>query len=94
MRRQSARWALRALVAATSTFVAGGALADSAPPLLFVPTEAPPVAAGPGLPMAPVAPFGPSPAPRVVLFPPFKVARPSDIPLPKPTKGLALAFDW
>jgi hypothetical protein len=44
--------------------------------------------------MAPVAPFGPSPAPRVVLFPPFKVARPSDIPLPKPTKGLALAFDW
>jgi hypothetical protein len=71
---------------------AGQARADSAPALLLVPVEAAPGA--PLLQPMRIQPFGPSPAPRVVLFPPMRIARPSDIPPPKPTKGLALTFDW
>jgi len=39
-------------------------------------------------------PFGAAPAPRLVLFPCMQVTRPADVPPPKPTKGLGLAFDW
>jgi hypothetical protein len=59
---------------------------------LFRPLEAPPTNAP--VAAARITPFGPSPAPRIVLFPVMRVTRPSDIPPPKPTKGLGLVFDW
>jgi hypothetical protein len=31
---------------------------------------------------------------RMTLFPPIRIVRPADIPPPKPTKGLAIVFDW
>ncbi len=55
----------------------------------FAPTGAPERPAPPR-----VEPFGAAPAPRVALFPVLQVTRPLDIPPPKPTKGLALVFDW
>jgi hypothetical protein len=32
--------------------------------------------------------------PKVILCPPMRILRPSDIPVPKPTKGLGLSFQW
>jgi hypothetical protein len=32
--------------------------------------------------------------PTVILCPPMRILRPSDIPVPKPTKGLGLSFQW
>jgi hypothetical protein len=80
-------------VLATVT-IASRARADAAPASLFSPTESTPSSAAvPAQPVR-VTPFGPSPAPRVVLFPVMRTARPADVPPPKPTKGLALVFDW
>jgi len=71
------------------------ARADLAPPTLFAPTESAVPPEGPATAARPpIMPFGPSPAPRVVLFPVMRIVRPADIPPPKPTKGLALVFDW
>jgi hypothetical protein len=32
--------------------------------------------------------------PKVILCPPMHILRPSDIPVPKATKGLGLSFQW
>jgi len=68
------------------------ARADATIVNFFLPLEAP----APALPTTPakLMPFGPSPAPRVALFTSIRVARPADIPPPKPAKGLSLVFDW
>ncbi len=79
------------LIAVTSASLAR---ADAPPAALFTATESASAPAVGLMQSARVTPFGPSPAPRVVLFPVMRVVRPTDIPPPKPTKGLALVFDW
>jgi hypothetical protein len=75
--------------------VPAGARADSAPAAALREVEAPPPAWALEA-MAPgrITTLGPLPPARVILFPSIRLVRPADIPPPKPTKGLGLAFDW
>jgi len=43
---------------------------------------------------AKLRPLGPQTGPTLVLFQSIRVTRPSDIPPPKPAKGVGLVFDW
>ncbi len=82
-------------VLAALFFFPAGARADSAPPAALREVEAPPPAwALEALAPGRIATLGPFPPARVILFPVIRVVRPADIPPPKPTKGLGLAFDW
>ena len=50
--------------------------------------------AGPTTAPAKLRPFGAEIGPTIVLFQSIRVTRPSDIPPPKPAKGVGLVFDW